>query len=95
MIIRNRKAKNLIVAYGEVAIPQKNVACSIFIIVVVIAMGSLQGYAISFIACYVPPEYLTARPPKYMEDILIEIKRKYCDLFIVLKAIFISGTMLV
>ena len=63
---------------------------------VLVGVANLKGYSrkLLIIACYIPPNYIVGRGKEclaYIEDVLLEVKRRYRDPFIVLGATIISG----
>ena len=55
---------------------------------VLVALGSIPGYTrkLVLVACYLPPGYTVPRGNAalaYIEDVVLEVKRRYRDPFIV------------
>ena len=97
LICRNRAVNSRGVAHGGVAISYKTNACNMKEVdlpnpddfEVIVAAGSIPGYCrkLIVVACYLPPGYTVPRGNAalaYIEDVIIEIKRRYRDPFIVI-----------
>ena len=102
MICKNRKPNPLTgVAHGGVAIIYKEQNLMMKQIdfpnpdnfELVVAAGSLQGHSrkMLIIACYMPPNYTVDRSNRcieYIYQIIVELKRRYKDPYIVLAGDF-------
>ena len=100
-IYRNRPQGPSGVAHGGVAISYKNSCCRLSRLElqnpqdfeVVVAGGKINGYSrqVVVVAVYIPPNYTVGRGRdcvRYVEDVIIEIKRRYRDPFVVLAGDF-------
>ena len=101
LICRNRQANNQGVAHGGVAVAYKSGLCSMKEVVmdnpenyeVLVTSANLPGYSrkLITIACYIPPGYTVARGRgalEYVEDVVLEVKRRFRDPFIVIAGDF-------
>ena len=110
LICRNRATNSSGVAHGGVAVAYRAGLCSIKRIEienpdnyeVLVTVASLPGYSrkLVIIACYLPPGYPVARGRGalvYVEDVVLEVKRRYRDPFLIVAGDFnqweIGGAM--
>ena len=95
MVCLNRKPNDRGVAHGGVAVVHNRSVCSLTKLdlpnpegfEVLVTMSNLAGYSrkLVTIACYLPPNYCVQRGRaalNHIEDVLMEVKRKYKDPFI-------------
>ena len=100
-LYRNRRANANGVAHGGVAVVYKKNACNMTKIEIqnsgdfeiIAALGNLPGYKekLITIACYLPPNYSVPRGKAalaYIVDIVLEVKRRYKDPFLVVAGDF-------
>ena len=97
LLTRNRPPNQNGVCYGGVAVVWKKGSCCLKKAVfknkegfeVLVATGSLRGHTrkLVVLAAYLPPSYTRVRGSEaltYIEDVIIEIKRKYSDPYLVI-----------
>ena len=95
LIHKNRPANAMGVAHGGVAVIYKKSECSVIEVdlpnpdgyEVLVTAASIPGYSrkLLVVACYVPPNYPVGRGRgclSHIEDVVLELKRRYRDPFI-------------
>ena len=101
LIHRNRAPNVHGVAHGGVAVVFRRNACNMSKIEfpnpggfeILVTLGNLPGHKekLIIIACYLPPNYTVPRGKAalaYLEDIVVEVKRRYQDPFIIVTGDF-------
>ena len=101
LICLNRDPNTLGVSHGGVAVAYRTETCSMKRVdmdnpdkfEVLVTIASLPGYSrrLVTVACYIPPGYNVPRgraAVRYVEDVLMEVKRRYRDPFIVVAGDF-------
>ena len=101
LICKNRPPDSRGVSYGGVALFFKEELCSFKEVrfdnpqnfEILAAIGSIQGHSrkVAVVACYMPPNYTTARATacfNYIEEIIIELKRRLKDPYLVISGDF-------
>ena len=94
MICLNRKPNGRGVAHREVAVVQNTASYTLSKLdlpipdsfEVLVTLSNLPGYSrkLLTVACYLPPNYTVQRgrdAPDYVEDVVLELKRRYKDPF--------------